>query len=75
MAISGVKNVAMKAGRGLAKARNQGAKYAAGGIVGRPAMPAQANPRSALGGAGAKGPVTQPVMPPTAMKKGGKTKC
>jgi hypothetical protein len=33
MAISGVKNVAMKAGRGLAKARNQGAKYAAGGIV------------------------------------------
>lgn len=72
MATGGVKNAAMKSGRGLARARNQGAKYAAGGIVGRPAMPAQANPRSALGGAGAKGPITQPVMPPTAMKKGGK---
>jgi hypothetical protein len=36
MAISGVKNVAMKAGRGLAKARNEGATYKAGGKIAAP---------------------------------------
>jgi len=33
MATAGVKNVAMRAGRGLAKARNEGATYKAGGKI------------------------------------------
>jgi len=36
MATAGVKNVAMLAGRGLAKARNQGASYAKGGMIAMP---------------------------------------
>lgn len=56
MATSGVKNEAMKAGRGLAKARNEGATYKAGGKIaaakGKPDLP--------------------PWMAKKGMKKGGK---
>lgn len=75
MAISGVKNVAMKAGRGLAKARNQGATYALGGVIAAPQSTMAAMPRRggrALPPARGNPGVTPPVP---SMKKGGKTKC
>jgi len=71
MAITGVKNAAMRAGRGLAKARNQGATYAAGGMI-------NANPAAATGMANAapRAMVGRPAAPGRpGMKKGGKTKC
>lgn len=36
---SGVSNTAMGAGRGLARARNQGASYAKGGMINMPQAP------------------------------------
>lgn len=64
MAISGVKNAAMSAGRGLAKARNQGANYAKGGMIAMP-QAAVAGPKKAM-----RGKALPMKMP--AFKKGGK---
>ena len=59
MAISGVKNAAMRAGRGLAKARNEGATYKAGGKI----PPAKGESKF------------PPWMAKKGMAKGGKAKC
>jgi hypothetical protein len=60
----GVKNEAMKAGRGLARARNQGASYAKGGMIAMP-QAAVAGPKKAKRGS------ALPMKAP-AFKKGGK---
>lgn len=57
--MGGVKNEAMRAGRGLAKARNQGANYAAGGMI----------PMTQAAVAAPKGPAKGKAMP---MKMKGK---
>jgi hypothetical protein len=57
----GVKNSAMVAGRGLARARNQGASYARGGMLAMP-QAAVAAPKKTMRGKAL----------PMAMKKGGK---
>lgn len=46
---SGVSNKAMKAGARLAKARNQGASYAKGGMIAMPQSPV-AGPKKAMQG-------------------------
>jgi hypothetical protein len=60
----GVKNAAMSAGRGLAKARNQGASYAKGGMI---AMPQASVAAPKKGKTGKALPMKMP-----AFKKGGK---
>ncbi len=64
----GVKNAAMIHGRGLAKARNQGATYAKGGMVAMPQAAVMKPKKKAFGRAL---PMTPPAMGP-GMKKGGK---
>jgi hypothetical protein len=68
----GVKNAAMSAGRGLAKARNQGASYAKGGMIAMP-QAASTAPKKAMRGKAL--PMKSPAMGPgmqMGMKKGGK---
>jgi len=62
MATAGVKNSAMLAGRGLAKARNQGATYAKGGMIAMPQSPVAPMKKTMRGKA----------LPMQTMKKGGK---
>lgn len=60
--MGGVTNKAMRAGRGLAKARNQGATYAAGGMI--------AMPQAAV--AGPKVPARGKALPMPTKAKGKK---
>lgn len=46
---NGVSNSAMNAGRGLARARNQGASYAKGGMINMPQSPV-AGPKKGMKG-------------------------
>lgn len=56
---TGVSSQAMKAGRGLAKARNQGASYAKGGMINMPQAPV----------AGPKKGMKASALPPFMKKK------